>query len=283
MAPSHAQLPPGSRPTGLTLRVGDLDAMLGFYRDLLGLELLGTEDRRAKLAPGQRAFELQLIEDADAPTRPRPSVGLYHWALLLPERASLARIVRRLMDAGTRFQGFADHGVSEAAYLADPEGNGVELYRDRAPETWPRAGAEIAMITEPLDLDGLLAAASEPAPLDAGTRLGHIHLHVPGLDEAGRFYRALGLRVTQSSYPGALFLAAGDYHHHVGLNTWAGARRAPPDARGLVECAWTIPEEGFEAWREGLEPSLGGEDRGGAWVAQDPARIKMVFAPERHP
>jgi catechol 2,3-dioxygenase len=144
---------------------------------------------------------------------------------------------------GWPLEGAADHGVSEALYLRDPEGNGIEVYRDRPDNEWPRQGERIAMVTGPLDLRALAEAAPGPAPLPAGTRLGHIHLHVADLSASGGFYRErLGLQVTQSDYPGALFLSLGGYHHHVGLNTWT-SRRAPEQATGLISFRWECEGE----------------------------------------
>jgi catechol 2,3-dioxygenase len=174
--------------------------------------------------------------------RPRPSLGLYHFALLLPDRASLAAVLRRLLERRYGFDGASDHGVSEALYLHDPEGNGIELYRDRPRETWPLAQGQVAMTTAPLDIDRLLEVAPAASPLHPETRLGHIHLHIGDLRDGERFYaRTLGLAVTQRTYPGALFLAAGGYHHHVGLNTWAQGRKAPDEATGLLRYAWELP------------------------------------------
>lgn len=273
---SPPELPSTASLTGLTLRVRDLGTLATFYERRVGLELVEQDGDQARLAI-EGGLELTLLGAPEAPERPRDSVGLYHWAILLPDRASLAATVHRLREEGARFQGFADHGVSEAVYLADPEGNGIELYRDRAPVEWPREGDEVAMVTEPLELESLLAEADGPAPLAPGTRLGHVHLHVPDLDQAGSFYRSLGLRVRQSTYPGALFLAAGDYHHHVGLNTWAGGRRPPEGAPGLVSYTWEVPAEELQTWRDDVPEEVGVERDGDAWVAEDPAGIEVRF------
>ncbi len=140
-------------------------------------------------------------------------------------------------------EGVADHGVSEALYLRDPEGNGIELYRDRPREEWPFRDGQLAMGADPLDVPGLLEEAPEAAPLHPGTVVGHIHLHVDDLDEAERFYTAdLGMAVTQRSYRGALFFAWGDYHHHVGANVWAPKGDVDPAATGLVAYALRPPE-----------------------------------------
>jgi catechol 2,3-dioxygenase len=236
------RMPAETRLAGLTLRVRALELLERFYSGLLGLGVAERGDHRIRLTPARGRFSLELVWDPGAPVRPRRSVGLYHFALLLPDRSSLAGVARRLLEQRWALDGASDHGVSEALYLHDPEGNGVELYRDRPRETWPLAQGQVAMTTAPLDIEGLLATAPGAAPLHPDTRFGHIHLHVADLDDGERFYAGtLGLAVTQRSYPGALFLAAGGYHHHVGLNTWGEGRRPPDGATGLVRYAWALP------------------------------------------
>ncbi len=235
-------MPAETRLAGVTLRVRDLESLEGFYSTLLGLRVTERRDDGIRLAPAQALFSLDLLPHPGALVRPRPSLGLYHFALLLPDRASLAAVLRRLLERRYGFDGASDHGVSEALYLHDPEGNGIELYRDRPRETWPLAQGQVAMTTAPLDIDRLLEVAPAASPLHPETRLGHIHLHIGDLRDGERFYaRTLGLAVTQRTYPGALFLAAGGYHHHVGLNTWAQGRKAPDEATGLLRYAWELP------------------------------------------
>lgn len=252
--------------------------MAAFYRDRLGLEERDTNGTRTSLAPPGGAPLVHLVADPEAPRGPSRTVGLYHFALLLPDRGALAATVRGLAERGTSFVGFADHGVSEAAYLEDPEGNGVELYRDRPTEAWPRDGDEVAMVTDPLDADTLLSEADEPAGLPGSTRLGHVHLHAGDLERETRFFEQVGFRVTQSTYPGAMFLAAGEYHHHVGLNRWAGDRQTPEGATGLLRVDWTLPpgslEENADGWsKEGLTA----ERDGRAGELTDPIGIRHRF------
>jgi catechol 2,3-dioxygenase len=169
-------------------------------------------------------------------------------ALLFPSRATLGGALLRLAASGYPVQGASDHGVSEAIYLADPEGNGIELYADRAASAWPRVGDTLAMVTDPLDLDDLLDEARR-AGLTGGEpveslRMGHVHLHVAQLDPAVAFYhQALGLNLVQRYGGQAAFLAAGDYHHHIGINTWAGigAPQPAPGAPGLREFTLLLP------------------------------------------
>ena len=166
-------------------------------------------------------------------------MGLYHFALLLPDRRPLAGVFQRLLEAGVHFEGAADHGVSEALYFRDPEGNGLELYRDRPRGEWPEGPL---MFTAPLNLESLLAENPRPAPLSPETLLGHLHLHVPDLEEAEAFFAGrLRMAVTLRTYPGALFFAWDGYHHHVGANTWAGKRLAPEGSTGLVGYALEAP------------------------------------------
>ena len=227
------------RLLGLTLRVRDLKAQLAFYRDLLGLEV-EADPPRYRLFPRGRGFLLDLIHDPEAPLRPYPSVGLYHFALLLPDRKALAAVFRRLLEGKAHFEGAADHRVSEALYFRDPKGNGLELYRDRPQGAWPQRGP--LMFTAPLNLEKLLGESPSSSSLPPETQLGHIHLHVADLAEAEAFFSGrLGMAVTLRTYPGALFFAWDGYHHHVGANTWAGKRLAPEGSTGLVGYALEAP------------------------------------------
>jgi len=216
-----------------------------FYSDVLGFEVTASSPNAARLGPAGQSGSLVVIRQGDgAPPRPRATAGLFHVAFLYPDRPSLAQALRRVIDRGVPI-GSADHGVSEAIYLADPEGNGIELYADRHPDEWPprMADGQVAMYTEPLDVDALLAVAGDgPA---GPPRIGHVHLSVADLGHAERFYGALlGMSVTQRSYPGALFLARDGYHHHVGANVWRSNRRAEPGALGLEYVALRVKSPG---------------------------------------
>ncbi len=229
------------RLRSLTLRVRNLGVQQAFYQETLGLSVLENEPDRLVLSPESGSFTLELLANPSAPLRPWPSIGLYHFALLLPDRSSLASAALRLLQKGAFFEGAADHGVSEALYFRDPEGNGLELYADRPPEAWPRQGP--LMVTEPLDLEALLRSA-QPMPLPPEVHLGHLHLHVPDLEEAERFFAGrLRMEVTLRTYPGARFFAYDGYHHHIGTNIWARSRRAPPNATGLVAYTLVLPTD----------------------------------------
>ncbi len=248
MTPSTpGPLPRDTRVGTVHLRVVDPESVSHFYQEVLGMEVLAEDAATVALAASPQGPPLLVLHAARkaSPRDPR-APGLFHVAFLLPDRAALGQMIRRVQDADWSFEGFADHNVSEAAYLSDPEGNGLELYADRGRDVWRTVDGEIFLTTEPLDLDGLLSVGSEPAPtMPAGTRVGHVHLRVSSLETAEAFYGGrLGLEVMSRRYPGALFLAAGGYHHHVGVNVWDSAGRARPDrAPGLLSFELVIPDE----------------------------------------
>ncbi|MFC6785252.1 VOC family protein [Halobaculum halobium] len=251
-------LPTGTRLGRVTLTVSDLDAVIPFYRDVVGLTVRERRDGRAVLgvAGGDDVPEdtssaddlLALNEDADAGPRPSDAAGLFHTAFLFPSRAALGDALARTRDAGARLTGASDHRVSEALYLRDPEGNGVELYRDRPRSEWPEEDGEVQMDTLPLDVDALLADRAGDADeageaASAGITIGHVHLEVTDLEAAESFYvDALGFDVRQRMGTDALFVAAGGYHHHVGLNTW-NRRRAAVAGTGLAEVEVLLPDD----------------------------------------
>jgi catechol 2,3-dioxygenase len=281
------ELPAAARLGAVRLRVGDLDGLRGFYETAIGLRTLGVEDGVATLGVDCSPL-VELEPDPGAPLRPVRSTGLFHLALLVPARADLARALRRVVGAGWRLSGASDHLVSEALYLSDPEGNGIELYRDRPREDWPTAGGSVEMATLPLDLDGLLAepgGEEADAEIPGGTTLGHVHLQVADLAAAEAFWvDALGLDVTARAYPGALFTSAGGYHHHVGLNTWAGvgAPRPPEGARGLVRFELVLPDEtAVEAAAERLGAGTAVERVDDGVLAGDPSGNAVLVRPER--
>lgn len=224
----------------LRLRTARLEPLLAFYAHALGLEMLSRSGSEAVLAaPGQNEPLVILSEDPSAVRRPAGATGLFHLALRFPSRVGLANALRRLLSYQDALVGAEHHGVSEALYLRDPDGNGVELYADVPRAQWPWHEGQIAMTSASLDLANLLAATDAPSARAASPRgiaLGHLHLHVADLAEAERFFHEyLGLAVTQRDFPGALFFAAGGYHHHIAANTWAGGARTPPaGSTGLI-------------------------------------------------
>ena len=205
---------------------------------MTGLGELERDGDTVRMGPAGGPVLVELIGDPDAPERPSRSTGLFHLALLVPTRADLGVALRRVIDAGWGLTGASDHLVSEALYLRDPEYNGIEIYRDRPRDEWPRLDGVVQMDTLPLDLHSIAAEAGEEAGggMPAGTTVGHVHLQVAEVPGAESFYNGLvGLDVTVRTYPGALFLSAGGYHHHVGVNTWEsyGAPAPPPGTAGL--------------------------------------------------
>ncbi len=241
------ELPATTSLGAVELQVADLDRSVRWYRDVLGARLLHREGAGALL--GAMASDEPLLRLHEHPGAvPMPSrgrLGLFHVAWLLPDRASLGRFLAHLTERRVPV-GSADHLVSEALYLQDPDGLGVEVYADRPRERWSYDGASVQMASLPIDAPGLLLegrrARFDGLPTD--TCIGHVHLHVGDLDESTRFYRdVVGLGVTNTAYPGAVFLAAGGYHHHLGTNTWAGRTAVPPgegDAR-LLQWELVVP------------------------------------------
>ncbi len=244
------RLPAATQIGHAKLQVSDLERALGFYRDDIGFKEIKRNQVSAALSPtGRPPAHLALNVHPDARPKPPRTTGLYHVAIRFPHRRALASVFRRLLEHGWPFQGFSDHGVSEALYLTDPDGNGIELYADRPREQWVWRNGAVTMFTEPLQVDALLREAEQDAgkryEIHAQTDIGHVHLHVSDLKRAEAFYHGvLGLEVTQRTYPGALFLSAGGYHHHVGVNIWAGqgAPPPPPEAVGLLSFSLRIPD-----------------------------------------
>jgi catechol 2,3-dioxygenase len=227
------------------LTIADLDRSIRFYEAHLGFTVHRRDERTAWLGAGDGDL-LVLAQSPRAP-RVRGTTGLYHFAILVPSRADLARALRRLVETETVLQGAADHGVSEALYLADEDGNGIEIYRDRARADWPFVNGQLQMGADPVDLDDLLSERGDGGGLLArGTVVGHVHLHVARLADAQRFYvDLLGFELMQRYGPSALFVSAGGYHHHIGLNTWAGvgAPPPPPGAIGLRHFDVRLPTD----------------------------------------
>ena len=282
-APPGFRLPDATRLGAVRLQVSDLERSLAFYQETLGLRVRRRDGAAAVLAA--HADDATLVELHERPgARPAPHrgrLGLYHFAILLPDRPALGRFVGHLGEIGAR-AGAGDHLVSEAFYLQDPDNLGIEVYADRPRSAWQRVGRELMMATDPVDVEGLVAAAGEMpwTGMPAGTAIGHVHLHVGDLAAgAAFFHEALGLDRTVWHYPGALFLGAGGYHHHLGTNTWAGPGARPPapddarllewnielpDAASLAAAEASLRDAGHPAERE---PSASGEE---ALVTRDP-------------
>jgi catechol 2,3-dioxygenase len=222
------------------LTVADLERAITFYTGTIGFRVIQRTNQSAIL--GVSGQSLLLLTELPGARPARGVTGLYHFAILLPSRRDLAMTLAHLLELRTPLQGASDHAVSEAIYLADPDGNGIEIYCDRPRAEWPRAGAQVRMTVDPFDADGVLGELTRaPAVwsgLPAGTVIGHIHLHVAHLAPARRFYcDVLGFALMQCFGGAAEFVAAGGYHHHIGYNVWAGVGAPPPDP-DMVGLRW---------------------------------------------
>lgn len=286
MTPEQTKLHPATRLGTVTLKVADVQRSIAFYTQIVGLRLHEQPAAdRAVLGDGEQPI-LLLHEVPNATRQPQRSTGLYHAAILLPERRELARLIRHWSEIGMPF-GSADHLVSEAFYINDLDGNGLELYRDRPRAEWTRMNDLIHMENAPIDFDSLFAETKD-APgwegLPRGTQLGHMHLRIGDLDAAKAFYMdTLGFDL-MAVYPGALFVAAGGYHHHLGLNIWQ-SRNAPPapsSSVGLENFEIVLPDApALDAVRERLTAAdVPFTMRDGALLVDDPWHNRLHFVVE---
>ena len=271
------------------LAVSDLAGSVDFYERVLGLPLISRDENDARLGPDRERPLLELTGLAHPIPAPQGSTGLFHVAWLHPSRTALAASVLRVARSRWPIDGAADHGVSEALYLSDPDGLGIEIYTDRPRERWarPSDGHGVEMVTLPLDLDDLLAQAeaeiTAAMPLD--TVVGHVHLKVSNVPRAAAFYGdVLGFE-EQAQLPSAAFLSAGGYHHHVGLNSWHSRGGSPPGdgAPGLRLVEFELGHadalaalERRLAEREGVSLPSEGED--GRLSLRDPDGHSLAFA-----
>jgi catechol 2,3-dioxygenase len=284
-APVSAELPAATTVGPVHLTVSELERSVDYYRTSIGLEVVGRDDRRASL--GVAGGELVvLVEERGAVPAPGHT-GLYHFALLLPARRELARWLAHAARDRVPLTGLSDHFVSEALYLSDPDGHGIEIYWDRPRALWEgQVGAR--MTTLPLDVDDLLgeleAPAAEPfSGLPPQTTMGHVHLKVAAIPQTLAFYRdVLGFELMARLGPYAAFLSAGGYHHHIGANTWesAGATPPPPGAAALRHATIVLPDDAArDRVLERLQTSSHApqHDAGGPSV-RDPSGNTLVLA-----
>jgi len=274
-------LPASLRLGAVRLTVTDLDRSIAFYEQAIGLRVQRREEGEAALGAGGEEL-LVLVEAPDA-RRAGRHAGLYHFALLHPSRLELARAAQRLLVTSTPISGASDHGISEAIYLPDPDGNGIELAADRPRERWGDLTDPTTIGPDPLDLPGLLGLVEGEEPVAEaapGLRVGHLHLHVGDIERALGFWRDLIGFEVMTQFPSAAFVAAGGYHHHLGLNTWRG-EGVPPAPKGTVGLRdWTIVlEDGGQvaAIRDRL--AAAGADHevdGNRLVARDPWNDEVV-------
>jgi catechol 2,3-dioxygenase len=284
VAPPGFRLPDATHVGAVRLQVSNLARSVDYYERVLGLRVVARTANTADLGPhGEDRVLVRLREKTGvSPVPPRGTFGLYHFAILLPDRGALGRFVAHLISINARV-GAADHLVSEALYLNDPDGLGIEVYCDRPRDAWTHRGRELAMATDPLDFGSVMDAAKGEAWVGAppGTRMGHIHLHVGNLGDAEAFYHAaLGFDKTVWSYPGALFMSAGGYHHHLGTNTWSPGPAASDDQARLLEWDLVVPTAS-DAEAAATSVRLAGyvitrED--GGWTTLDPwgTRVKIT-------
>jgi catechol 2,3-dioxygenase len=273
--PPH-RLPGETRVGAVTLQVSDLQRSVEYYSNVLGMSVLGREDDLARLGVVGTGEQLAVLRRKPGIARaPRAGrFGLYHFAVVLPDRPSLGRFAAHLFSSGVR-PGMADHAVSEALYLTDPDGLGIEVYADRPRGSWARQGNELVMLTDPLDIADVIAAGQGESwtSMPGGTVMGHIHLHVGDIAAAEAFYHtALGLDKTVWSYPGALFMSAGGYHHHLATNVWSPGPSAREDEARLLEWALVVPhaEDAARVARRISDRGYAVSQTGLTWLAADP-------------
>lgn len=290
------------------LRVRDIDKIVMFYETKLGLQV----KRRHQDDYGNAVYELgfvhidypedsllQLHHDPNAKNASPHSAGLFHFAILVPNRESLASTYLALKNSGVYYDGFADHLVSESLYLRDPENNGIEIYRDRPARDWPRdSEGNIMMDTLPLNLQSIVAEmdrleSENPVAFPIGARIGHMHLKVTNLERSIKFYhKVLGFDITVDwRSMGAAFLSAGGYHHHVGMNTWhsMNGKVHSNDVLGLENFTITVPDtSSFNRIRSAIKSQhLSSEEKqkeqksyGNQLMVSDPDGIQIVIRSE---
>lgn len=281
--PAGYRLPDATHVGSVRLQVADLQRSIDYYTRVIGLRVVDRDASTAALAAQGEGRPLVRLQ-ARAGTLPVPrrgAFGLYHFAVLLPDRAALGRFITHLAEIGER-AGAADHLVSEALYLNDPDGLGIEVYCDRPRASWRHANRELAMATDPLDTAAVAAAGGDQrwtgAP--AGTTIGHMHLHVGDLDHARRFFHdALGFDVTVWGYPGALFFGAGGYHHHLGTNTWAPGPAATDAHARLIDWELLLPSAADTSAAAASLTAAGHapHEQDGAWTVADPWGTRFVL------
>jgi catechol 2,3-dioxygenase len=271
----------------VALTVANLKRSEQFYTDVLGLRVLGRTGTTLTLSADGATPLVALTELTGAQPRPPRTTGLYHFAILVPSRLELARSLRRLAEMRYPLTGASDHLVSEALYLDDPDGNGIEIYRDRPRAEWPSRNGQLQMAVDPLDIDGVLGELERDSrPWDGiapGTTLGHMHVHVADLRAAEEFYcGVLGFDVMLRYGPSALFISAGGYHHHIGLNVWAGVGAPPPPAgsAGLRYFVVELPNTSAleQAVGRVREAGLASEQTSEGIILRDPSANQLVLA-----
>lgn len=274
------RIDPRTRMGTVALVTPDLARSVRYYTDGIGLRVHQWEGGVATLGVGGEDL-LRLIEQPGAGPVKQGRTGLYHFALLVPSRLELARVIQHLGESKTPVGGSSDHGVSEALYLTDPDGHGIEIYRDRPRTEWPREGDRLQMLLEPLDFRGIMGELNGGAAawtgMAAGTTMGHVHLHVADTHTGEAFYvGVLGFDLIARYGGQASFIAAGGYHHHLGINTWAGFG-APPPPEENARLAWysiVLPDQtAFDEVRGRVAAAgIAMEETDEGWTMKDPSQ-----------
>ena len=246
------KIPDNTKIQSIDLKIKNMEVSLHFYTYLLGFKKTNISNHTVYLsADGNEPYLICLTEDKNAIPKPSGTTGLFHMAIRYPNREELARVFLRLFNHNIKFQGFSDHLVSEAIYLEDPDENGIELYVDKPRDEWEYKLGQVQMSSLPLDLNLLTSELKDRSVwngIHPETDLGHIHLCVSNLQKAEETYgRMIGLNISNSTYPGALFFAAGGYHHHVGANIWKSRNGSPPpeNSVGLLNYTVKVPDEDY--------------------------------------
>lgn len=266
------------------LKVSNLKESVRFYTDIIGLSVKEASATSVSFTTNGQDTLLTIIEPEDVQPKKEQRTGLYHFALLLPTRADLAQVVRRFVESDVRF-GSGDHLVSEALYVADPDGNGIEIYVDRDPSEWKWESGEVEMTTDPVDFESLLKeeAINLSPSLPRDTVMGHVHLQVNNLEENERFYiEGLGFSVVNRYGNAALFISDYQYHHHIAFNTWAGQhiRHSEPSETGLAAYTLVFPSEAVRDAKITSLKAIGETiyEENGSYYTYDPSQTKIILA-----
>ena len=286
--PREYRLPEATHLGRVRLQVADLERSIAFYEGVLGFRTIRRTTDTVSLGPHGEDREIVHLRQLRTarPVPRRGLLGLYHFAILLPDRASLGRFLAHLAEI-SHYAGMSDHFVSEALYLTDPDGLGIEVYADRPRDAWRYDERQLFMTTNHLNVDDLIAAAlgEQWTGMPPGTVLGHVHLYVGDIEKAEAFYHdALGFDKVVWSYPGALFMSAGGYHHHLGTNTWARGAPAASDADArLLEWEIIVPTraDAKAAAEHVRAKGYPVKEEDGEWILTDPWGTNLRLMAER--
>ncbi|MBO0471217.1 VOC family protein [Enterococcus sp. DIV0242_7C1] len=277
------QLSAETHPSQVVLKVKNLEKMVAFYTEIVGLMLVKSEAQTAYLsAQGTPEKIILVVKQLPEPQETIKTAGLYHIAFLLPTRKDLGNTLLWLLQNNIEI-GAGEHGYSEALYFSDPEGNGIEIYRDRPMEDWDiRENGEIVGVTEELDADGIIAEADRTwRGMPLGSKIGHIHLSVSDIEKSGAFMEKIGFSLKYNFGRQAKFFAAGNYHHHIGMNVWE-SRDLPkmqPEQFGLESYTFSLPnKEAYEQLQKHLqEQAIAHEKNDNALIVPDPNGTALIF------